>query len=336
LYTKELVNALNAFASSHTYSYFTDRANIDPSADIVHYPYFDPFFLTLPWKKSTPTVVTVHDLIPIEYETHFPRGIRGSLKWQLQKYALWRTADTIITDSVASQQAIVRIMGMDSERVVAVPLAARSSIQLMKDKKRLSEIAKKYKLSSKFILYVGDINWNKNILGILSAYSKYATKEKSPVPLVCVGAAFTNMSIPEAQEIHARIRAMRLENHVLCTGFVADEELCGLYSLASVFLYPSFAEGFGFPVLEAMTCGCPVITSNVSSVVEIAGPATTVDPHKPEDIRHAIDMILSLSSAARAHLVAQGTAWASSFSWRKTAQRTVKIYEETLRHRARV
>lgn len=164
----------------------------------------------------------------------------------------------------------------------------------------------------------------------------YAAKQKNPVPLVCVGAAFTNMAIPEAQQIHARIRAMGLEDKVVLTGFVPDEQLCGLYSLASVFLYPSFAEGFGFPVLEAMTCGAPVITSNVSSVAEIAGPATTVNPQQPEDIRGAIDMILSLSSSARADVVSRAKAWARTFSWRKTAEQTVRIYEETLRHRARV
>jgi glycosyltransferase involved in cell wall biosynthesis len=278
----------------------------------------------------------VHDLIPIEHDEHFPRGIRGRLKWHLQKYALSRIADSIITDSTASHNAIVRIMRMNPDRVVAVPLAARSSIQPMKDKKRLSEIAKKYKLNNRFILYVGDINWNKNILGMLSAYSMYAAKEKNPVPLVCVGAAFTNMNTPEASEIHARIHALNLQSYVRLTGFVSDEELCGLYSMASVFLYPSIAEGFGFPVLEAMICACPVITSNVSSIAEIAGPATTINPQKPEDIRGAIDMILSLSSSARAELVSRGKVWAESFSWHAVAQQTVNVYEKTLSYRARV
>lgn len=311
IYTKELIEALVKHKSAHRYSFFTRISEIPKDVDGVHYPFFDPFFLTLPWATPKPTVVTCHDLIPIVYPDHFPRGIRGEIKWQIQKRALAHIALSIITDSQASKNDIEQILQYPKERIFSIPLAPRKVFQPIKDKKILSKLRETYKLNNKFILYVGDINWNKNIPGLLDSVHN--------LELICVGKAFVDY--PTEMPKNART-----------LGFVSDEDLAGLYSMAQALVCPSFAEGFGFPVLEAMACGCPVVTSNISSLMEIAGPAITVDPYKPEDIRKGIDMILSLSSGARHDMITKGFDWEKRFTWEKVAQDTVAVYEKAFRN----
>lgn len=242
---------------------------------------------------------------------HFPRGIRGELKWQIQKLLIKKVAKNIITDSHASKHDIQQVLGFSPEHVFLIPLAPRVVFKPNK----LSEVRKKYKLNNKYVLYVGDVNWNKNIPGLLDSVSN--------LPLVCVGKAFVDYQT-------------EMPKNVKKLGFVSDEELAGLYSMAEVLVYPSYAEGFGFPVLEAMACGCPVVTSNVSSLVEIAGPAIMVNPYKPDDIRRGIDLALGLSASARHDMVASGFEWVKKFTWKKTAHATAKIYEKTINNYTRI
>jgi glycosyltransferase involved in cell wall biosynthesis len=144
-----------------------------------------------------------------------------------------------------------------------------------------------------------------------------------------VGKAFIDPALPEAIAIGKHIHQLGIQERVIMPGFVSDEDLVGLYAQAEALLYPSFAEGFGFPVLEAQASGCPVITSNTSSVVEIAGPAVLVDPTKTEDIRHGLDMILSLTSENRRILIQKGLDWSRQFTWEKVAHATAHVYAET-------
>lgn len=324
LYTKELISALGKFEPSHTYSFFTKPSEIDSRADIVHYPFFDPFLLTLGRTSPKPTVVTCHDLIPIVYAEHFPRGIRGEIKWQIQKRRLRQIARTIITDSNASKADIERVLGIPRARVFAVPLAPRTGFRPVTDTKRLSEVRKRYKLNNKYILYVGDVNWNKNVFGLLESVYR-------SVQLVLVGKAFTDADLPQTRAIRQRIDHLGITN-VVTPGFVSDNDLAGLYSQAQMLVFPSFVEGFGFPVLEAQACGCPVVTSNVPSLREIAGPGVLVDPSKPEDIRRGLDMVLSFSSHQRRLLIQKGLEWAGNFTWEKVARQTVEVYEKTFRN----
>ena len=295
VYTKELINALTEFEPSHTLSYFTRPSEIDGRTDVIHYPFFDPFFLTLPRTTSKPTVVTVHDLIPIVYAEHFKRGIRGELKWQIQKRVLTRVAKSIITDSNSSKADIEQVLNFPSDRVFAIPLAPRSIFRPTTDKKRLSEVRKKYELNNKFILYVGDVNWNKNVLGLLKAFHLYAKSSTGSVQLVLVGKAFVDTNLPETQAIRDHIDRLGIKNSVVQTGFVPDSDLVALYTQAEMLVCPSFAEGFGLPVLEAMVCGCPVVMSDIPSLSEIGGPAIFVDPRNTESIAKGMARARSIS-----------------------------------------
>lgn len=325
-YTQLLIEALQKYEKSHSYSFFTRKQKVPKNVDLVHYPYFDPFFLTLPLIKRYPVVVTVHDLIPLSYPSHFPKGIRGNLKWIIQKFSL-AGARRVITDSIASRQDIRRITGIASDRIDVVYLAPSDTFQPVRDFALLSRITAKYGLPETFILYVGDVNWNKNIIGMLKAF-----RELEAVTLVLVGKAFTDEALSETREINKMIGSLRSAKDILKLGFVPDEELAALYSLADMYVQPSFAEGFGLPILEAMACGCPVVAARGSSLSEISGPAISVNSTDPQDIAEGIRHVLLFSPAQRKSLIAQEADWVRSFSWEKVAHETVRSYEECINH----
>ncbi|MDD2482705.1 MAG: glycosyltransferase [Candidatus Shapirobacteria bacterium] len=136
--------------------------------DLIHYPYFDPFKLTLPKKTNIPTVVTVHDLIPRQFKSHFPVGIKGEIKWFIQKHRLLKV-DKILTVSHYSKNIINQITKYNLNNIFVTHLAADPTFKVISDSKKLTEIQKKYNLPKKFILFVGDINWNKNIPTLVKA-----------------------------------------------------------------------------------------------------------------------------------------------------------------------
>lgn len=325
MYTKLLIKALQKYESKHSYHFFTRGQNVPENVDLVHYPYFDPFFLTLPVIKPRPTVVTVHDLIPLVFPQHFPSGIRGMLKWQVQRLSLGR-AMRIITDSDSSKADIIRIAGISPDTIDVVRLAPASGFRVVKDKALLRAVAAKYDLPSRFILYVGDINWNKNILALLEAFGKV----KQSMKLVLVGKAFIGQS-PEANAIRTSINALGIDGEVIMPGYVPYEDLPNIYNLASVYVQPSFYEGFGLPILEAMACGCPVITSFAASLSEIAGPSRMIDPNSPDDIATRLGEVFTIPLEKRQKLIQKGLLWSKRYSWKTVAHHTIQSYNKALR-----
>ncbi len=328
VYTKNLIDALRRYESKHSYSFFTRGEKIPDTAEIVHYPYFDPFFLTLPWEKSIPTVVTVHDLIPLVFPEQFPAGIRGRVKWNMQKIALKR-ADGIITVSKSSKKDVERIVHIPESKIHVVYSAATPGYDVKQNKQMQQAIGEKYRLPEQFLLFVGDVNWNKNVLGLLSAFLRVLQKKKNS-HLVLIGGAFKKSELPETQKIEQNIHDLHLEDHVTMTGFVSQEDLAVLYNMACCLVEPSLYEGFGLPVLEAMACGCPVVLGDNSSLSEIAGPSLKMDTSSVENMADTILTMLSLSPQARKKMCMDSIAWAKTFSWEKTAHETVAVYETIL------
>ncbi|MEX2027960.1 MAG: glycosyltransferase family 1 protein, partial [Candidatus Curtissbacteria bacterium] len=164
---------------------------------------------------------------------------------------------------------------------------------------------------------------NKNIASLIESI------KSSKVPLVMVGAAITDNQIPQTKELNKLIRRLGLEDKIIKTGFVNETELVSLYNLASVTILPSFYEGFGFPVLESMACGTPVICSNNSSLSEIAGKvAIFADPSNPEDISKKTREVINMSKTKRVLLSQKLIAHASTFTWEKTAKQTIEVYQK--------
>lgn len=323
-YTKLLIEALQKYDKKHSYSFFTRGQKVPDNIELIHYPYFDPFFVTLPPFYSKPTVITVHDLIPLVFPKHFPSGVRGTLKWRYQRMRLNKTK-RIIADSEASKRDIMRIAGISVSQIDVVHLAPSPQYRKLSDRELLSRVKSKYGLPDAFILFVGDVNWNKNILSLLEAISKY--KE---IKLVLVGKAFLDESLHEAQEINAFIDENKLDNDIVKLGAVVQEDLVAIYNLASVYVQPSLYEGFGLPVLEAMSCGVPVVTSRAASLAEIAGPAIAVDPSDPQDIARGLLEALTMTPVKRKALIAAQTKWVQQFSWEHVAHQTIESYEKAI------
>lgn len=326
-YLEHLKNALVKYFPKNEYVFFEWGDKLPKDLDLVHFPYFEPFFLALPIYKKYKTVVTVHDLTPIVFPNAFPKGIKGELKWQMQKFSLKR-ANAIITDSKSSKKDILKYVGAKQNRVKVVYLAAGEQFKKLDKGNWENELKKKYDLPEKFVLYVGDVTWNKNLPRLLDAVTKLE------IPIVMVGKSLVSENYdknnPWNHDLN-RVNELAKENkNIIRLGFVSNEELVGIYNLATVFVMPSLYEGFGLPVLEAMACGCPVITSKEGSLNEVAeNAAYYIDAYNVGSIRTGIEKVYK-SEQLRNELSKKGFENVKRFSWKKTADETLSAYKETV------
>lgn len=324
-YLLHLKHALTTYFPEHDYFFFTQHQRFPRNIQVIHYPYFEPYFLTLPLLKKKKTVVTVHDLTPLVFPKHFPAGFKGLVKWRVQKLALQRS-DAVITDSKSSKKDINKIANIKSSKIHIIPLAAGEEFAVIDDKEvKKVEMKKKYHLPEKFVLYVGDVTWNKNLPRLLTAI------KKTNIPLVMVGKALANTNFDESNPWNADLIKVQTlsynDKRILKLGFVPTEDLVTLYNIATVSVTPSLYEGFGLPVLEAMSCGCPVITTKESSLSEVAGDAAYyVDGYNENSIAEGIKHVF-LNEKLQKELSERGLQQAKKFSWEKTAEETIKIYK---------
>jgi glycosyltransferase involved in cell wall biosynthesis len=326
-YTKRLLQALKKQNKNIEIKELKSPQDIkQQDYDLLHIPYFHPYFQTLPWpwQVNKPIIVTLHDMIPVKYPNQYPPGMQGEFKWYLQKLLL-KQVDFVITDSFASKYDISDLAGYPADKIYVTYLAAGNQFkQLDPKKEQLKKTQQKYNLPDDFVLYVGDINWNKNIPSLVNACNQ------AELPLVIVGKQAVN---PEIDKDHIENKDLvwlqkKADNNPLINtvGFVSMEELISLYNLATVYVQPSFDEGFGLPVLEAMACGCPVVSSNFGSLPEVVGEAAIkVEPTK-ERLAKKIDLVIN-DKKIQKELSEKGIKRASEFSWQKTASKTVEIYK---------
>ncbi len=309
-YTQRLLVALKQIAHKYDMEIIEGTEDVD----LIHYPFFDLFTRSMPLLDTRKTVVTIHDVVPLEFPDHYPVGIRGNLNFQFQKFALSR-ADRVITDSYFSVKSIHKYLRVPHEKIKMVYLAADSIFKPIKRSSQLNKIKKKFQLPDKYILYVGDIGWNKNIPTLVRA------AQEIKMPLVIAGKHAISIESLDLNHPELRhLKGMSLDN-VLRLGFVSEEDLVYLYNLATVYCQPSFAEGFGLPVLEALACGCPVVSSNAHSLPEVGGEAVVYfDPHDTN----------SLINALTGPLLKHGAEQAGLFSWENTAMNTIMVYQEVL------
>ena len=323
-YLQHLKDALTKYFPEHEYTFFQNGDSLPGEIDIVHYPYFDPFFLTLPFSKKHKTVVTVHDLTPIVFPEHFPAGLKGNLKWQMQRFNL-RKVDGILTDSKASKKDIVKIVGFPENKIDVAYLAAGEEFQkIKKEKLAANDLRKKYSLPEKFVLYVGDVTWNKNLPRLLKAV------QQIDVPLVLVGKSLVSKDFDRTNKWNsdlAEVQSLAEQNkNIHLLGFVSTEDLVALYNLATVFIFPSVYEGFGLPIVEAMQCGCPVIISKEGCMPEVGGDAVVYfDGYNADSLAQAIQHVYH-SEKLQKELSDKGLKQAAKFNWKKTAEDTINAY----------
>lgn len=292
--------------------------------DLIHFPFFDLFKKTLPFNLPKPVVVTIHDLIPLQFPNHYPPGIKGKINWQLQKLAL-KNIDQIIAVSETVKKDIETILKINPSKIKVVYSAPSDSFRKITDKKTLEALKTKYKLPDEFVLYVGNINWNKNILNTTEAVLSAGKN------LVIIGAAFldkNNINHPEKKSFKTWLEKYENNENIKIIGFTQTEEIAGIMSLAECLIFASFYEGFGIPVLEAQSCELPVITSKISATAEIAGKgAILVDPENVTDITGSVKRVTQ-NPDFRKQLIKAGNENLKRFSWKETALKTVQLYEE--------
>jgi glycosyltransferase involved in cell wall biosynthesis len=290
--------------------------------DLIHYPFFDFFRPTLKVNKNIPTVVTIHDVIPLLFPKHYPPGIRGSINLFRQKQTLTKVKK-IITDSETSTKDVITIFKVLPDKVRTVYLAPANYFKKLSFAETKKIIAK-FKLPEKFVLYGGGVNWNKNLVNQTEAALK------SGLDIVFIGAGFenrNNLSHPELKEFKEFLKRYGDNPQVHILGFVSNEELVALMSASDALLFVSRYEGFGLPVLEAQSCSVPVVTGNTSSMVEVAGDsAEIVNPESVGDICKGLEDAIKNKDG----LVKKGFENLKRFSWEKTALETVKVYHEAL------
>lgn len=288
--------------------------------DLIHYPFFDLFQKTLPLRKKFPTVVTVGDVTPIIFNKQYPSGIKGGIRSGLQKLALKR-AGAVITISETSKNDIEKYLKIPKNKIFSIYLAVSENFKKITDYKKLTSVKVKYNLPERFALFVGNVNWNKNLINMAKGCIL------SGIDLYLVGKSFEqkdNLGHAELKSYREFLKEFRDNPKIHVVGFVEDNEIVEFYNLASVLLLPSFYEGFGLPILEAQACGIPVITSNVSSMPEVAGKgAILVDPNSVEEISGALKRIETMSDQLRK----VGFENVKRFSWEETAKETIEVYQ---------
>jgi glycosyltransferase involved in cell wall biosynthesis len=233
-----------------------------------------------------------------------------------------RAADVIIAVSECTRRDAVRLYGIDQAKIRVVYEGVNPRFRPLDDREQLEALRHRYALPARFLLYVGTIEPRKNLPALFEAFKQIGLPG---VKLVIVGKKGWLYD-----ETFARLQALGLEREVVFTGFVPDDDLPGLYTLAEAFVFPSLYEGFGLPVLEAMACGTPVITGNVSSLPEVMGDAgILVAPGDVGGLVTALKRVLT-DSHLRAQMSAKGLAQARKFTWEKAAQETLAVYRRVM------
>ena len=271
---------------------------------------------------SVPWVLTVHDLAPIRHPEFCTRYFALSAGFLL-RHNIPRAAH-LISDSESTRQEMIDLLKVDPGRISVVHLAVDERFQLPPNPEQEKRICKGLGLDWPYILYVGALVPRKNIPGLLQAYELLIKQGLDhDHRLVLAGA-----KVGTSNFLFDYVRDHNLSDKAVFLGFVPDEYLPALYRGATAFVYPSFYEGFGYPVLESLCCGTPVITSKSSSLSEVAGPSSLlIDPRSPDEITQAISRVIS-DSSLRVKMSHEGKSWSENFNWRKTAHETLSVLKK--------
>ncbi|HPH94967.1 MAG TPA: glycosyltransferase family 1 protein [Anaerolineaceae bacterium] len=282
--------------------------------DVLHMP-----AQMIPLFRPCPVVVTFHDLFVLDLPHYFPLFHRLSARILMPRAA--RRADAIIAVSDYTRKELERRFNIDPAKIHVTYEAAAPHFRLMEQAK-IAAAREKYALPERFILSVGTLQPRKNITCLLEALT-LLNQRGIQVQLIHAGSrGWLTQSIDET------ISRLNLQHMVRFMGRMPLEDLVALYNAASVFAYPSLYEGFGLPPLEAMACGCPVITSNTTSLPEVVGDAGLLaDPRNPEDLAAALEKIL-IDPALAENLKEKGLQRAKEFSWARCAEQTYQVYRK--------
>jgi glycosyltransferase involved in cell wall biosynthesis len=285
--------------------------------DLFHAPHY-----VLPALTPCRSIVTIHDCIHLM----FPEYLPGRLAHVYAQLSFWIAANRsarVLTVSEASKRDILRFFPIPSEKVDVIYNAIDDRFSQPPDPAQLERVRERYQLHDRFLLYSGNVKPHKNLERVIDAFARLRSDGAADIKLLITGGEISRYAT-----LRRAVHRYNLHKHVRFLGFQTADTLAALYHLADAFVFPSLYEGFGLPPLEAMACGTPVLTSNVSSLPEVVDDAALlVDPRDPDAIAQGMHQILT-DEPTRDRLIARGRQRASSFSWETSVQRVLQIYRE--------
>ena len=286
---------------------------------------------TAPLIMKTPLITTLHDII--FKESNLIKQLSSSASWYQKLGNLYRrvivqkvvkNSKFLITVSNFEKENITNTFNINDKNLKVIHNGVNEKFTDKIKKQSKAEIKLKYGLPDCFLLHIGNTNPRKNTKGVIEAFYQYLINSSTDCKLVLIGLNQSKLNtIVDDTDLLAR-----LKDKIVFTGYVIDQDLPVIFSMAQVFLFPSLREGFGIPIIEAMACGIPVITSTTSSMPEVAGNAAyLVDPYKTEDIYEGIVKILS-DPDFKNELINKGLEHYKLFSWKNTAQDVLELYKQ--------
>ncbi|MFZ4724284.1 MAG: glycosyltransferase family 4 protein [Paludibacter sp.] len=282
---------------------------------------------TSPIFCKIPIITVIHDIIYLETISIFKKG--GTL---YQKFGnmyrrfivpiVARKSKRIVTVSIFEREKIRNFMGL-SDNLVAIYNGVSEHFNIITDKEQLGNVKQKYNLPDNFLIFIGNTDPKKNTENVLKAYADFKAHTKTKYKLVII-----DFDERELTKLLKDIGFPEIRNEIVNIGYVPNIELPAIINQSKVFLYPSLRESFGIPILEAMACGVPVITSNTSSMPEIAGDAAViVNPNNPDEIRDAIIHVLNDDNYSNI-LIEKGLVRTKMFSWKVMAEKYLELYKQ--------
>ncbi|HMK53516.1 MAG TPA: glycosyltransferase family 1 protein [Methanobacteriaceae archaeon] len=325
----------NSFYNYFSYPHMVNKI-LRKDSDLVHIFSQEEAYLLKSIPDQYPKVLTCLDIIPILFEDHnsmpFPHKLIRNLRLSKDlkgKYKDFMShADRIITISDHTKKDLIQHLGIPVDKIKTVYLGVDEQLNKA-TKEEISVVKQKYSLPANYILYLGSEQPRKNFPFLVKVFSKLVNKYGlNDMVLVKVGRP--QIDIEERSKSFELIKNLKLENRVLFIDYVDENDIKAVYSAAKLFAYPSLYEGFGLPPLEAMSCGCPVITSNLSSLPEVVGDGgIMMDPSDVEGWAVKMHEILNEDNY-RQELIKKGLKQSKQFNWKKTANETFKIYKEVI------
>lgn len=282
---------------------------------------------TAPIRVNVPVVLTLHDIISLESTARYKMSLYQELGRVYRKWVIPEVAPRclyLMTVSQAERQSILRKVPVREDRIFVIHNGVSDNFKIM-DSPVLAGFRKKYQLPEHYISFIGNTDPRKNIHNVLLAYAVYLKQSRIKIPLVIL-----HYEEDQLTGLLSRLKIGYIRSHIRILAYLSTEDMPAFYGASDIFLFPSLREGFGMPVLESMACGTPVITSQISSMPEVAGDAALlVNPFDVDDM--ALNMLyLEEHPEIAATLREKGLKRVQNFSWEKMANQVLDVYEKAL------
>lgn len=294
--------------------------------DVFFFPAVYSYFPVL---NRTELVVTLHDIIADHHPDLIFPNLKSKLFWKLKQYVAVRQSALIATVSEHSKKQIAEYFDLAESKIRVISEGARPVFRVLEETGETIETLARHRLEpgDKFLLYVGGISPHKNLAALINAFEKISTARRD-VKMVLVGDYKDDPFFSAYPSLKRQVGELGLEDKVIFTGFIPDEDLVHLYNTAQLLVFPSLEEGFGLPAIEAMSCGTPVLASNCGSLPEVLGEAGSFfNPRDPADMANVITHFLD-DDEMRKTMRENGLKRAQKFTWNTGARETLAIFDE--------